>query len=378
MFEGKKLICPITGSNNFSEIFSIKKFPIYMGVVNKNYKCEFGDLNFKINKVSGSVQIHPKVPLRKLYFKPHGSGTIGKTWKNHHSYFFKFLQRDLKNIVVEIGGGHNSVSESFNHIKSDKKFNLLSFDPNGKKNKKPGNKTIREFFSKKHVKKIKNQASLVIHSHLFEHIYDPNAFLKNIFDSLRQNGTHIFSVPNLKSMVKMGYTNALNFEHPYFLEENMIDYLLKKNGFKILKKKKYYKHSIFYKTIKQKIQNKELRYNKFKTNKKLFENFYKKTTLDVKKINSKIKKLSKVYLFGAHIFSQMLIFNNLNLNPIKGILDNDKKKFNKYLYGTNLKVLNPKILKRIRNPVVILRAAQYNKEIKNFILSKINKRTKFI
>ena len=27
----------------------------------------------------------------------------------------------------------------------------------------------------------------------------------------------------------------------------------------------------------------------------------------------------------AHIFSQMLIFNNLNLSPIKGILDNDKK-----------------------------------------------------
>ena len=31
-------------------------------------------------------------------------------------------------------------------------------------------------------------------------------------------------------MIKNGYSNAMNFEHPYFLEESMIDYLLKKNG----------------------------------------------------------------------------------------------------------------------------------------------------
>ena len=88
MFEGKKLICPVTGSKKFSELFVIKKFPIYMGVVNKNFKYEFKDLSFKINRISGSVQIHPKIPLKKLYFKSHGSGTIGKTWKNHHLFFF--------------------------------------------------------------------------------------------------------------------------------------------------------------------------------------------------------------------------------------------------------------------------------------------------
>ena len=83
-------------------------------------------------------------------------------------------------------------------------------------------------------------------------------------------------------------------------------------------------------------------------------------------------------MFGAHIFSQMLIFNNLNLSPIKGILDNDKKKINKYLYGTRLKVFSPKILNKMQKPIIILRAAQYNEEIKNYIMTKINKKTKFI
>ena len=379
MFEGKKLICPVSSSKNFLKIFSIKNFPIYMGVVNKNFKHEFEELCFKINRVSGSVQIHPKIPLKKLYFKPHGSGTIGKMWKNHHSSFFKFLSKDLKDQVVEIGGGHNSISETVNSIKSKKKFNLISFDPNGKKSKKRNHKTIKQFFSKKHANEFKEKIDLIIHSHLFEHIYDPNKFLKNIFHSLKKNGVHTFSVPNLKFMIKNGYANAMNFEHPYFLEEEMVDYLLIKNGFKVIKKKKYYNHSIFYKTIKlDKFKTKNIKYKKFKTNKKLFQNFIRKIKLDVKKTNTLIKGLDEVYLFGAHIFSQMLIFNNLNLSPIKGILDNDKKKLNKYLYGTRLKVFSPKILNKIKKPIIILRAAQYNEEIKNYIMKKINKKTKFI
>ena len=83
-------------------------------------------------------------------------------------------------------------------------------------------------------------------------------------------------------------------------------------------------------------------------------------------------------MFGAHIFSQMLIFNGLNITKIRGVLDNDKKKQNKYLYGTNLKVFNPQILKKKNKPIIILRAAQYNYEIKNHIIKFVNKNSKFI
>ena len=53
--------------------------------------------------------------------------------------------------------------------------------------------------------------------------------MEDIHGSLKKNGVHIFSVPNIKFMIRNGYANAMNFEHPYFLEEAMIDYLLKKN-----------------------------------------------------------------------------------------------------------------------------------------------------
>ena len=44
MFEGKKLICPINGSSKFTKIFTIRKFPIYMGVINKSKRFEFKQL----------------------------------------------------------------------------------------------------------------------------------------------------------------------------------------------------------------------------------------------------------------------------------------------------------------------------------------------
>ena len=47
------------------------------------------------------------------------------------------------------------------------------------------------------------------------------------------------------------------------------------------------------------------------------------------------------------------------------------------LYGSNLKVKSPEILKKYKNPVVILKAGIYN-EIKKQILNQINKKTKFI
>ena len=102
--------------------------------------------------------------------------------------------------------------------------------------------------------------------------------------------------------------------------------------------------------------------------------------MDVKKINIKIKKHhnKKIFIFGAHIFSQNLIKNGLNLDHIFGILDNDKDKQNEYLYGTKLKVFSPYILKKFLDPVVILRAGEYNTEIKKQITKKINLNTIFI
>ena len=374
----KNLICPLTFNKKFKKIFTIKKFPIYMGTVPKNFKTLSKDMNFFINKITRSVQIFPRVNLSGLYFKSHGSGKIGKTWETHHDKFFNFINLKAKRKILEIGGGHNSISVRSKKILSK----VTSFDINGKRLNK-GHILYKEFFSNQTIKKYKlhNKFDAVVHSHLFEHIYQPQDFLNSIYNSLKDNGLHIFAVPNMEPMIKKGIASAMNFEHPFFLNEYIIEILLKKTGFKILEKKYYGKHhSIFYKTIKQKKINNQKIKNLYKKNLSLFKKLIDDWNLDVAKINNQTKKFNdkKIFIFGAHIFSQNLIKNGLNLNNIFGILDNDKNKQNEYLYGTRLKVFSPLILKKFSHPVVILRAGEYNSEIKGEILKKINPKTKFI
>ena len=85
-----------------------------------------------------------------------------------------------------------------------------------------------------------------------------------------------------------------------------------------------------------------------------------------------------VYLFGAHVFSQYLISFGLDTSKIICLLDNDRRKIGKRLYGTDLISMHPSILTDIKEAIVILRAGTHNEEIKKDILENINSNIKFI
>ncbi len=371
--------CPVSYSKNYKKIFSIKSFPIFMGTVKNNSKYEFKNLNWWINKDTGNVQIHPKISLNKLYLKSHNSGTVGKVWSDHHELFYRIVKPYLKGNICEIGGGNNSI---LNKISNFSKLNFFfSFDKNlNIKLKNSKIKKIKDFFDIKYFQNQKNhiKIDLLVHSHTFEHLYDPNKFLSDVRSILGPNGKHIFTMPNMHPMIKKGYANAMNFEHPYYCDEKLVDFLLYKNGFKIIKKKFYKEdHSIMYITEKSnnssiKVSDPKKKYLMYKYNLKTFLSMFDMWEKDILKINKNLNNHEKIFIFGAHIFSQMMLFNGLNKKKIFGILDNDKKKINKYLYGTNFKIFSPDVLKETIKPCVILRAGSYNEEIKKQLF-KINK-----
>ena len=74
-------------------------------------------------------------------------------------------------------------------------------------------------------------------------------------------------------MVKRGIASAINFEHPFYLDQKSVDYLLKKNGFRIIEKKFFGNaHSIFYKTVKA-APVKNIKFtSSFKKNNRIFRN----------------------------------------------------------------------------------------------------------
>ena len=77
----------------------------------------------------------------------------------------------------------------------------------------------------------------------------------------------------------------------------------------------------------------------------------------------------QIYLFGAHIFTQMLIAAGLDTSKIHTILDNAHHKSGKRLYGTDLEVQKPSLIESNESssgPVLIVAVVgEYFSEIKS-------------
>ena len=100
-------------------------------------------------------------------------------------------------------------------------------------------------------------------------------------------------------------------------------------------------------------------------------NYYKK---EVKKINKIITNSnSPSFIFGAHVFTQFLINFGLKEKLLKNVLDNSDQKYNKRLYGTNLIVKKPNLLKTISQANVIVKVGEYQTEVERQLKQLNNK-----
>ena len=126
-------------------------------------------------------------------------------------------------------------------------------------------------------------------------------------------------------------------------------------------------HSIFYAAVRDNsVKSLELPRDLYHKNKQLYLEYVRYHQDLIEDINRKISGSAQpIYLFGAHVFAQYLIAFGLNTKKIVSLLDNDAVKQNKRLYGTSLIVQSPKALRDVANPLVILKAGVYNKEIKD-------------
>jgi hypothetical protein len=367
--------CVIDGNNELELLHVFKDFPIYMGCVETNADNDiFFDMNWYISK-NGCIQLNPLVPIETLYKNSH-SESIGEVFNNLHKEFAKFIEKYNHKKIFEIGGAHGKLSKEYAELIDDPEWTILEPDPN------PVNgvnaKIIKGFFGPSF--NLEWNYDVVVHSHVYEHIYQPEEFMKIMASFIPTGFMQIFAIPNMIPQLENKFLSCLDPEHTVLLTENNVEYMLTRHGFKILEKKYYLKdHSIFYAVEKISTSKPIKLINEYYENKELFNSYINHYISEVVRINKVINETENpVYLFGAHLFSQYLIAFGLNISHIKGVLDNSKIKNKKRLYGTSFFVDSPIVLKDIKTPVVILKAGMYNDEIMNDILANINPKTKFI
>ena len=367
----------VFNNNDLEDLYIFKSFPVFMGCTQQDSsKDVLSDMSWKISSESGMIQLNPLLPLDVVYSAEHGSGTTGKIWDEHHTSFSNFIYKFKPKTILEIGGLHGILAKKY--LELDNNINWTMVEPNPTVDPNLPIKVIKKLFDDKFISDNKFEA--VIHSHVLEHIYNPNEFISHKSSFMNDGDLLIFTLPNMEAMLENNYTNCLNFEHTTYITEPYIEYFLNKHNFKLVEKQYFRKdHSIFYCAKKTNTILANLPNKLYKKNKTTFQKYINSHLNDVNKINKIINKTNlPVYLFGAHVFSQYLISFGLNVSKIECLLDNDVKKENKRLYGTSLISKNPKILKDIPEAIVILRAAGYNDEIKNDILTNINSNIIFI
>lgn len=362
----------LTKKTTMEEVYTIKNFPVHMGCVDFDEKEDkFVDLTFDICKETGIIQVRQLIDPKWLYITPHNDA-VGQTWKN---LFIDVVEKSKPYLTdklnyLEIGGGSGKLAKVFlDKIPEIKNYTI--YEPNTLGDfSNPKIKLIKEYFDFN--TNIENN-DVYIHSHVIEHTSNPCDFIGSISKNCKKGDLLIFAAPNLKATLTRKYTNCLNFEHTFFIIDDYIDIILKNKGFELLSKTNYKDdHSIIYVTKFTGNYHNISFPNLYSQNKTLIQNFIQYHKDIVEKFNNQIDKTNKpVYLFGGHIFSLYLLKFGLKTNKIKCIIDNSPSKEHKRLYGTELMVNNPQVIKSEKECVVILKAAGYQEEIREQLL-KLN------
>lgn len=362
--------CAIDGIGKIHPLYTIKQFPISMSCVTHSADEDlFEDMHWGYSD-SGHVQLLEMLDPDLIYKSYHSPGTVGKMWREHHRMFAEFIQQAKFSNVLEIGGASGSLVENFSELDKDFKWTIVE-PSNSAKFDDPRVHLINGYFEDF---TFDSKYDTIVHSHCFEHAYDPVKFLQKIYDLLDYGDYHYISIPNMKHWLDNGFTNTLSFEHTFYVDENVLTTLLYKSGFQVVDKI-VSEHSVFVRAAKitSKTINPNIDFSYVKT---VFDNYITSLEEDVRQINKQVMD-QKFYLFGGHIFAQSLINMGLQESQIVCILDNDPQKQGKRLYGTNCIVQSPKCLENAVNPIVVLRGGPYTEEIKDSILD-INPYTLFV
>ena len=371
--------CILSKKDKLRDLISLKKFPVFIGCTDKpKNKDIFFDMQWSVGVLSGLIQLKYLMNPKIIYSTFH-SEAVGQLWEKHHKEFSKFIIKYSDDRVLEIGGGANVIANlcvKNKKIKNWYNFELAKIDSNQIQYSKKV-KYINRSITGNYAKKIIKDETTLVSSHVLEHLYSPIETLKTVIKNTNTKKI-IFSIPNLKAYLENKYTNVINFEHTYLLTEEVLKKILSEINFKIKSKKYFKKHSIF---IYAEKSEKVVKYNLPNLNKyqKIYKdniNFYQRKILRFNKIFLK-KNKNVNFIFGAHIFSQYLFKMGLEENNFFNVLDNSKDKLKKRLYGTNLTVENPSIIKKIEKPIVLVNMGQYQLEVEKQ-LKKINKKTKII
>lgn len=370
----KRTKCVVCLAPNLTEKMVLKEFPAYMGVTESNFDEDlFFDQTWVECQECSTFQLSDLLPLDVLYPENHFE-PVGETWLAHHAAFAEFVMHEtsVSAELLEIGGASGNLAAIITSARPAVRY--LIVEPNFTGNLEEVE--VINGFIEDHLELV-SECDAVIHSHVLEHLYNPVETLNLISSKMKLGAKMMISFPNLRELLTLGGSNALNFEHTFFADEEVLRQILSNASLSVDRVHRFRNHSYFIScTRHDRPREIVLKIQGDKATESLFSRSWQIIETVARDFNQAVFENpdSRAYLFGAHIFSQGLLLKGVDQDACTSILDNSLAKQDKRLYGTKLRVNHPESLKNDVKPVVALIASQYQREIREQLLA-INTQT---
>ena len=390
----QKKNCRLCNNKKLVKIYNFKKNPIGDDYKKKYTKVKLYDLSLvkcsKCNFVQLSNVIDPKKVYGEYLYVTNTSFGLQKHFYNLGKKLIKNKIINMDSKILEIGSNDGTLLNYF-HKKSKI---VVGVDPAAHLFKSKSIKNIKGLFNLKLSKKINKdfgKFNLIIANNVIANIDN----LRDVFSGIRKliskDGHLVIETFCLNGILKNNLIDNIYHEHLSYFSIETFKKFAKKYGL-------YLKEAQFLKvkggSLRLIFQNKIIKESKklkklIKSENLILKNmvakfkYLQKLNLENKsKINYIVDKCNNEKLnivgFGASVGTTTLVYDFEIQNKIKYIFDNEKKRFNLYLPGTKIKVLDPKKIKKINIDYIIIFAWRYAKQIIKRNKELFSKKTKFI
>lgn len=393
--------CRLCSSKKIKQIYNFGLIPIG----NNLLRSKVGSLNSKkfpltlmncllCNHFQLSISIDPKILYAKNYTYLTG---VTKTFKEHFSDYSTWIIKKCKikknSLILDIGSNDGTC---LNYFKK-KKMRVLGIDPakipSSIANKK-GINTINNFFNKLNALKIKKKYGnfdFITSHNVLAHTENIQEIFYSIYDLLKDDGFFCFEIGYFKDVIRQNLFDTIYHEHLDYHSARPLINFLQKIGFSIIDLST---NKIQGGTLRILVQKRELKIkakkidNFIKKEKQFFsrinlgEKFkdFKKTLL---KLNLQIKKEiienKTIYAYGSPTkASLLLISSKLNKKIIQNSYEDNILKCNKYIPGTDVKILSTNKIRIDSGSIIIILAWNFYQEIGKRLKNQNIKNTKLL
>lgn len=366
--------CRLCDSKKLKTFIDFKKMPLAGAFLSKSQiKNEFlypMAMQFCMN--CSSVQVDTVIPLDVLFKKYfYFSSSINTLIDHFYNLSNLVLKKYLKSggNVLEIGCNDGVF---LNHIVKKKGINCIGVDPAKNVIKKINNKKINTYnkpFDLQLAKKIKSRfgkVNLIVSSFSFGHIDNMKSVVSGIDFLLDENGTFIFEIYYLGTVIKEFQYDMMYHEHMTYYTIKSLNKFLYNYNLKIfnIEKIKLRSGSLRFSCCrlrnKKSISNNVKKYLSYENKEgfnKLpylinYNNKINKTKDDIIKIIKKLKKDNKkIYGYGASGRGTIIMnYCNLDNSVLDYVVDDAPAKKGKFTPGTHVKIISWEDLKKIGYP----------------------------